>query len=186
LQYTLEVGNGRSYDPGVEQVHNRIDGSSGKAVNLALGAAPDRIPGLHVGASAFRETLSGAGLPPIRQVILAGYLVYDRGPVQFLNEAVWMRHTQSGRTTTIPGGYTQFAYRLGLWSPYVRFEYLNAAKSDPVARLVLPSLGVRRQVRAGIRYDFTPFAALKLQYGRLIQETLAAANLGALQLAFTF
>jgi hypothetical protein len=186
LQYTLEVGNGRSYDSGVEPVHNRIDGSAAKAVNVALSAAPDRFPGLHIGVSAFRETLKDGGLVPIRQQIFAGYLVYDRGRLQLLNEAVWMRHTQAGRTTSIPGGYTQLAYRFEPWSPYLRFEYLRAAKSDPIARLVLPGPGVRRQASAGIRYDFTAFAALKLEYGRLIQETLAAANLAALQVAFTF
>jgi hypothetical protein len=75
---------------------------------------------------------------------------------------------------------------LGLWSPYVRWEYLNANRSDPLARLVLADPGVRRQTSAGLRYDFSDFAALKLQYSRLIQETLAPANLAALQAAFTF
>lgn len=186
LGYTLEVGNGRSYQPGTEIVHNRIDSGSGKTVNLALSLAPDKLAGLRLGASAFRGTLEENGLSPVRQQVFSGYAVYDRGRVQSLNEAVWMRDTQAGRTTSIAGGYAQLAVRLGLWSPYVRWEYLNANRSDPLARLVLADPGVRRQTSAGLRYDFSDFAALKLQYSRLIQETLAPANLAALQAAFTF
>ena len=186
LQYTLEVGNGRSYQPGTVGVQNRFGASSGKSFNAALSASPDLLPGLQVGASAYHETLKWTGLQSIDQQIYSGYAVYDRGKIEFLNEAVLMRHSQSGRTTTVPGGYSQFAYRLGSWSPYGRFEYLNGNRHDPVAQLVLQHPGLRRQLSGGLRYDFNEFAAFKMQYGRLIQSSVPAANLAIAQLAFTF
>ena len=186
LQYSVEVGNGRSYTPGAEPVLNRIDADSGKAVNVALTAAPGRFPGLHLGVSVYHDQLKLNPLAPLEQTIYAGHAVYDRGRVEFLNEAVWMRNAGTNRVSSIAGGYTQFALRLGLWSPYARGEYLNAPGSDPIARLVLPANGVRKEFSGGLRYDFSPYAALKFQYGRLFQETLASRTVSSAQLAFTF
>ncbi len=186
LQYTFEVGNGRSYQQGTESVQNRFNVGSGKSVNAAFSSSPDALPGLQIGGSAYHESLKWGGLQPIGQQVYSAYAVYDRGRIEFLNEGVLMQHTQAGRTTTIPGGYTQFAYRLSNWSPYGRFEYLNGNRRDPVAQLILPHLGVRRQASFGIRYDFNEFAALKFQYGRLLQDSLSPVNMATAQLAFTF
>ncbi len=186
LQYTLELGNGRSYQPGTVGVQNRVGASSGKSFNIALSTSPDTLPGLQIGGSAYHETLKWTGLQSIDQQIYSGFAVYERGRVEFLNEAVLMRHSQGGRTTTVPGGYSQFAYRLGAWSPYGRVEYINGNRSDPVAQLVLQHPGLRRQFSGGLRFDFNEFAAFKLQYGRLIQTSVPPANLAMAQLAFTF
>lgn len=187
LEYFAEVGNGRNYDPTQEQVQNRINYNGGKAINFALRTSPDAIPGLHIGASYFRQELQWSGFAPLQQSILAGFAVYDHDRVEFLNEAVWLRHqASSGATTSIPAGYSEFAYRIGVVHPYFRYEYLNGVGSDPIARLTLPSLGLRQQVSGGIRYDFTEFAAIKFQYGRLLQGSLIPVNLFATQAAFTF
>ena len=167
-------------------VQNRFGANSGKSFNAAVSSSPDLLPGLQVGGSVFHETLKWTGLQSIDQQIYSGFAVYDRGKVEFLNEAVLMRHTQAGHTTNVPGGYSQFAYRLGTWSPYARFEYLNGNRRDPIAQLVLQHPGLRRQFSGGIRYDFNEFAAFKIQYGRLIQTSVPAANLAIAQLAFTF
>jgi len=187
LEYFAEIGNGRNYAPGQEQVQNRINFSGGLSQNFALRSSPDAVPGLHVGLSYFRQRTQWSGVARFQQSIFAGFAVYDRGHVEFLNEVVWMRHAQSsGVTTSIPAGYSQISYRLGNVHPYARFEYLNAGGSDPIARLLLPSPGVREQASGGIRYDFTEFAAIKLQYGRLLQGSLVPVSLFATQVAFTF
>lgn len=187
LEYTAEAGNGRNYNAGAEAVQNRVDYTGGKAWNVALTAAPNPLPGAHFGVSFYRQDLHLGSQGTIRQAILAGYAVYDRGPVEFLNEAVWMRHTlPGGRTTSVPAGYSQLAYRFGNIRPYVRFEYLNPSASDPVASRVLSAPGLRRELAAGIRFDLWEFAAFKIQYGRLDERKQTPSNVAAAQLAFTF
>jgi hypothetical protein len=191
LEYVAEVGNSRSYEPGSEPVQNFRNTGGGRSTNFAISASPDALHGIRAGASFYRVVLTPGNLIPIEQRIYAGYLVYRQDRVEFLNEAVWMRHTQdfgSGMTrqTSIPGGYAQFAYRFGPLRPYLRYEYLNPSLSDPIARLVLPSVGLRREFSGGVRYDFDEFAALKFQLGRLSQRYGPSGNIGTVQLAFTF
>jgi len=190
LEYMAAVGNGRSYAPGAEPVQNFADTGTGRAYNFALSATPEALHGMQAGISFYHAILSPVATP-IQQSIYAAHLVYRTGHVEFLNEAVWMRHTQeignrADILTTIPGGYTQFGYRFGPIRPYVRYEYLNPASADPIARLVLTSVGQRRELSGGIRYDIADFAALKFQLGRLSQTNGPSGIIGSFQVAFAF
>ena len=193
LQYAAEIGNGRSYPgAGAEPVQNVRDENNGKAVNIALLARPEFMPGWQFGASAYRDRLARDGFAPVRQYIFSGHAVFIRGRVEFLNEAVWMRHSRQepgGRqlTTSVPAAYSQFAYRVApAWRPYVRYEYLNSAVADPVAGPILGNAGWRRELTAGVRYDIAEFVALKLQYQRLARKELPTFDFAVMNLSFTF
>ncbi|MGH9526747.1 MAG: hypothetical protein ACRD2F_08740, partial [Terriglobales bacterium] len=97
-------------------------------------------------------------------------LIYTGERPEFLAEAANIQHTRIG----MPGvwnsqaGYVQLAYRLSWleskWKPYVRYEYIHVPTSDPVFNPPgnpVPSLS---GWLGGVRYDFSAFAALKLEY----------------------
>ena len=192
LSYTMAIGNGRAYRRrDSEPVQVNADENNGKATTFGLTARPSRWPGLEAGASVYRDRLTPEAGPAIRQRILSAHLVYIRDRVEFLNEAVWMRHSRPsawgpGGGTSMPAFYSQLSYRFGAWRPYFRYEYLNAAASDPAAGVVLGPNGRLRMGSAGLRYDLAEFAAVKLQWDRLVRREPGVVHQGALQLAFTF
>jgi hypothetical protein len=191
LHYVVEVGNGRasrSYVPPQGQtataVQSYVDENAHKAVNVALFARPDSIRGLQVGFSAYRDVLT-PGIGPLRigETILAAHAVYIGPTFEWLNEALVIRHTPVGeRLYDTPGWYTQISKRFGSYRPYFRYQYLNAADSEPL----FPDIRLRAGPSVGIRYDPTDFVALKFQY----DYTTLRANPGmsglALQAGFTF
>lgn len=187
LRYFVEVGNGRAYQsPSAEPVQNSFDENRGKSINAGASVAPSILPGLRLGMSLYRDKLTPAGALSVNQQIWAGYAVFDHGRTEFLNEAVWMRHQAGAAHTTIPGWYSQFAYRFGTVKPYLRWEWMNLPGSDPVVRWSNREHGVSQSASGGIRYDFTEFAAFKLQLGREMRPALPARIVAAAQLSFAF
>jgi hypothetical protein len=190
LHYVVEVGNGRasrSYVPPLGQtataVQNYVDENSHKAFNVALFARPDSIPGLQVGFSAYRDVLTPGVPARIGETILAAHAVFIRTNFEWLNEALVIRHTpQGGRLYDTPGGYTQISKRFGSYRPYFRYQYLNAADSEPL----FPDIRLRAGPSVGIRYDPTDFVALKFQYDYTSLRANPAMNGLALQAGFTF
>jgi hypothetical protein len=190
LHYVVEVGNGRasrSYVPPLGQnataVQNYVDENSHKAFNVALFAKPDRIPGLQVGFSAYHDVLTPGVPARIGETILAAHAVFIRTNFEWLNEALVIRHTpQGGRLYDTPGGYTQISKRFGSYRPYFRYQYLNAADSEPL----FPDIRLRAGPSLGVRYDPTDFVALKFQYDYTSLRANPAMNGLALQAGFTF
>jgi hypothetical protein len=190
LHYVVEVGNGRasrSYVPPLGQsataVQNYVDENAHKAFNVALFARPDRIRGLQVGFSAYRDVLQPGVPSRIGETILAAHAVFIGSDFEWLNEVLVIRHTpQGGRMFNTPGWYTQISKRFGSYRPYFRYQYMNAADSEPV----YPDIGLRAGPSLGVRYDPTDFVALKLQYDYTTLRAQQAINGLALQAGFTF
>src|ERR1700756_3298059 len=161
LNYVAQVGNGRSRDPLVEPVQNYVDDNSRKAVNFALFARPDSIPGLQAGFSAYHDVLSTITSPRIDETIMDAYAVMIRSKFEWLNEALMIRHAPSGlHVFDTPAFYSQISERFGKYRPYLRYQYINASSQEPV----LPQVGLRTGPSVGIRFDPTASVALKLQY----------------------
>src|SRR6267142_577577 len=190
LHYVVEIGNGRdsrSYVPPLGQnataVQNYVDENSHKAFNVALFARPDSIRGLQVGFSAYHDVLTPGVPVRIGETILAAHAVFIRPNFEWLNEALVIRHTpQGGRVFDTPGGYTQISKRFGSYRPYFRYQYLNAADSEPL----FPDIRLRAGPSLGVRYDPTDFVALKFQYDYTSLRANPAINGLALQAGFTF
>ena len=161
LHYVAEVGNGRTSDPLAEPVQNYVDENGHKAVNLAVFARPDTIPGLQVGFSAYKDVISLPSSPKINETITDAYVVLTRPKFEWLNEALKIRHASAGEHVyETPAFYSQISERFGLYRPYFRYQYVNASSQEPL----FPQVGLRTGPSVGIRFDPTGSVALKLQY----------------------
>jgi hypothetical protein len=185
LHYVAEVGNGRnSRSPLDEQVQNVVDENNHKAVNFAVFARPEAVRGLQTGLSIYRDLLAPLNSPRIGETIFAAHAVYVGPTFEWLNEALLIRHAPQGtpRVFETPGFYTQISKRFGSYRPYIRYQYVNASRSEPV----FPDVGLRHGPSVGLRYDLSDFVALKLQYDYTARGRDQAIHALALQACFTF
>jgi hypothetical protein len=185
LNYIAEIGNGRaSRSPLDEAVQNVQDENNGKSFNLGLYARPTSVRGLQAGVSVYRDTLHPDFTSKIGQTIWAGHVVYQRPKFEFLNEAVAIRHAVNGGGTFVtPGFYSQISRAWKSVRPYFRYEYINAPRLEPMFR----DVGLIHGPVTGIRYDFSEFAAWKLEYNRVMRrDGLPAINGLRTQVSFTF
>ena len=184
LHYVAEVGNGRaSRSPQSEAVQNVVDENNHKAVNLALFARPEHARGLQLGFSVYRDLLTPANAPTIGETIFATHAVFVRPTFEWLNEFLVIRHAPMGsRVFDTPGFYTQVSKLFGSYRPYFRYQYVNAANSEPV----FPQVGLQQGPSVGVRYNASEFVAFKLQYDYTALRRQAAVNGLTLQAGFTF
>jgi hypothetical protein len=186
LHYVAEVGNGRaSRTPLTEEpVQNDADDQNHKAYNVALFARPEAIHGLQTGFSFYRDVLAPTNMPKIGESILAAHAVLVRPRYEWLNEALLDRHSIEGTQAVYntPAFYTQLSRQFGSYRPYMRYQYMNVANSEPI----FPDVGLRHGPSLGIRFDASESVALKLQYDYTRLRNQPAVNALALQLGFTF
>lgn len=185
LGYILEVGNGRASEssPAAPPQPVLRDNRT-KAINLGVTARPDWAEGLQAGVSYYHDRLTPDTLPSMREDIVAAHLLYRTSDVEWLNEAVMLRHRPGGGTGVAEtwGFYAQLSRRFGRARPYVRYDYVDVPAADPV----FGYLGRRQGPTIGLRLDVDPLAALKLQYNHTTQSARAAVDRLEAQLAFTF
>jgi hypothetical protein len=164
LHYIAEIGNGRaSRSPLDEAVQNKVDENNGKAVNLALYARPGGWPGFQAGFSVYRDSLHPVGSASIGETIFSGHAIYQSAGLEVLNEVVVLRHSVAGgRLFYIPAFYSQLSKRFGKFRPYFRYEYMNVPRGEPL----FGDIGLLHGPIGGIRYDFSDFAAYKVEYFR--------------------
>jgi hypothetical protein len=184
LRYVAEAGNGRaSRSPLDAPVQNVRDENNGKAVNVAILARPEWARGFQAGFSVYRDRLTPQDSPKIGQTIMAAHAVYQGPKWELLNEALLFRHAlQTGGVIHTPGFYTQAARQFGKVRPYFRYQYLNVPGRDPV----FADVGLLHGPSLGMRYDFSEFAAFKLQYDHMERRRLPGINGLMTQLSFTF
>jgi hypothetical protein len=186
LHYIAELGNGReSRTPYVsEPVQNIVDENNHKAFNLALFARPEAVRGLQTGFSVYRDVLEPINSPRVGQTILAAHAVLVRSNYEWLNEAMLIRESLFGenKVYNTPGFYSQVSKQFGSWRPYLRYQYVNVAKTNPI----FPDVGLQHGPSLGVRYDASEFVALKFQYDYTVQRELPAINTLTMQVGFTF
>jgi hypothetical protein len=186
LHYVAEVGNGRaSRTPLTEEpVQNVVDDQNHKAYNLAVFARPEKVRGLQVGFSVYRDVLAPLNKPRISESILAAHAVFVRPSFEWLNEALVVRHSLLGSSLTFntPGFYSQISKQFGSWRPYFRYQYVNSSDSEPI----FPDVRLREGPSVGLRYDASESVAVKLQYDYTTLRRQNAVNGLALQVGFTF
>jgi hypothetical protein len=169
---------------GAEPIQNFADENNGKAVNFALVARPGAVRGLDVGVSFYRDMQYPAGLTAIEERIYSAHAALVQPHLELIAEGVLLQHDilLTARTVNTVSTYGQASYKVGPIRPYFRYEYQNVPTSDPIFigfnRLSGPSLGVR--------YDFSDFAAFKLQYGLLGVRSGPSTSAIQAQLAFAF
>jgi hypothetical protein len=183
LSYIAEVGNGRTsrskLDPAVQ---TSTDENNRKSFNLGLISRPEVVPGLQLGFSLYRDRLTPQARPRVGQTISAAHVVYRNSDYEWLNEVIDIRHSVEGRVLHTPAFYTQIARRFGEAWPYFRYQYINVPDDDPIN----PDVGRRNGPSAGLRYNLSEFAALKVQYDRTARRRFKTIDELVLQLGFTF
>jgi hypothetical protein len=182
LQWTAEIANGRS-ETAAEPVQNFTDENNGKAVNFALASSPAWLSGFHFGASFYVDTIHPFTAPSMRETIPAAYIVYVSPKLEWLNEMAVLTHSvlDGGRVYHTVASYSQISWGFGRTRPYFRYDYQNAAASDPI----LGSLGRESGPSVGVERHLARYLVVKGQYGWL---TLLNRTTGAVdgQLAFAF
>ena len=183
LHWIAEGGNGRSSSNTGQPVQNFLSDRNHKSYNVALYMRPEWVRGLQLGGSYYRDRLVPVNIAHVNQTVTSAYAVYTSPRWEFLNEAVLLTNREDGvaRAFRTPLMYTQLSRGFGKYRPYVRYQYVNSPGNDPINvytdRYQGPSVG--------LRWDFSDFAAFKLQYNRLDQRAGASNGLD-LQLGYTF
>jgi hypothetical protein len=185
LHYVVEVGSSRNYaQPG----RTGIDFEDNAAINVALYARPHALPGLQLGFSSYHDRFSPIPGSMLGRSVWTAHIVYRANRFEFLNEGVMARFDErSYGRGTIPGFYSQFAYRLGSnWTPYVRYDYANVYGTGAVGEYAPQYVPWRTVWSGGLRYDLTEAVALKFELGREADRNRQDFIRAALQVAFTF
>jgi hypothetical protein len=184
LNYFAEIGNGRpARRPQNTTVQNVVDENNGKAFNLGFWLRPEWLRGLQVGASVYHDHLIADTRQRIQEYIPAAHVVYTTPKFEWLNDAVLIRHNlDGGRTFNTPGFYIQIARQWGTYRPYVRYQYINASPLEPI----LFDTGLQQGPSLGLRYDWSQFAAFKIQYTRNLRRDSQDTNQLGMQMSFTF
>ena len=198
LTYYAEVGNGLEYsaNPNLNQVQQVLSVSDSKALNLALVAKPNWMPGLQFGGNIYYDFITPDNasttnnVPHNDQVIFGANAVYNNADWEFLNEGyLILDKPTGGKEHYDPAFYTQIARRFGLFTPYVRFNYYDIATSDTLYSLDWAGgvyAGLHYGPSVGVRFDFTTYAALKVQYDYLVDHGYNDASRINAQACFTF
>lgn len=186
LHWIAEVGNGRAaiQSTSLEPVQNFLSDRNHKSMNFATFLKPEWLEGLQIGGNYYRDRLFPDGVTGVTQTVAGAYVVYNNSNWEFLNEAVLLRD-ESGfdhRTYNSPMMYTQISRRFGEYRPYIRYQYVNSIAGDPLSGFH----GLYQGPSFGLRYNVSPYAALKFQYNRLYQTGVSGINGMDTQLAFTF
>jgi hypothetical protein len=198
LSYSAELGNGEDFtaDTSLNDVQQLTSFGDSKAIDLAVHAKPDWMPGLQFGGNIYYDfvTPDNAGttnnVPHNQQLIFGANLVYNDANWEFLNEGyLILDKPTGGQSHYDPAFYTQIGRRFGPFTPYARFTYYDIAKSDTLYSLDWNggvNGGLHYGPSLGVRYDFTDYAALKVQYDYLIDSGLNDASRVTVQACCTF
>lgn len=189
LQYFVEIGNGREYNTstGNNPVQSVVDNNNFKAFNLAFTSRPECLPGLQFGAGAYHDTVTGSSFPRIDEWMFHEHVVYKNSVWEFLSEGYLFRHQSPGvmaHYSTV--AFAQVARKFGLFTPFARFSYVNLSQNDFIYTTLLANPGAHYGPGVGLRYDFSNFAAVKVQFDRLFETGTRGVNELTLQACFTF
>lgn len=199
LQYMAGYGNGRDSDlvsmglnAGDLQGADVADPAGRKrstghhrAGVVRLFARPPLWSSVEFGGAVYRDTLAITDTDGVPELITSAYVAITRESPEVLVEFSNLRHSKYfGTTSNSQAFYVQLAYRLPhqpRWKPYARFE----ESFTPVAEPVIGDLG-NSKATAGLRFEMTDFAALKMEYGRRHKDGVPNVNGFFAQAAFTF
>lgn len=187
LRYVAELGSGRAGQSSAATAPQpALADNNTPSVNLALAVRPEWIDGLQLGVSVYRDrlTLQDTTKKSIDEVVSAVHALYKTESVELLGEWLAVRHHSraGGEPNTARGWYAQASHRLGVLRPYARYDYVDVPKSNQLFAF----LGRRKGPSGGIRWDFDPLAAFKLQVGHLEQTTRPTMNRVDAQVSFMF
>ncbi len=189
FNYNVGIGNGRGEI--ISRGGDAGDNNNSRAWLVNMFVRPDKLYGLQVGGSAYRDKVTVVG-NSYREWITAGHVVWSRETPEVIAEIANVRHENlqtASRVSNSVAYYIQTGYRLPIlekrWKPYYRFEYIHIPPGDTLFKSQsIPNLAGSV---AGLRYDLTSFAALKFEYRHQRRAPgQPRINSGFIQTSFTF
>lgn len=185
LSYKAGLGNGRASAVSRAGDFGDNNGATARLLNLSL--RPERLYGLQVGGALYRDTITLADGQRFDENLTSAHVVLETETPEVIAE--FARSTQrgaGGSRSSSEAYYLQVAYRLPIldkkFKPYYRYERVRVPASSVVFRET-PSL---RGGLVGVRWDFSDFAAFKLEYRNLDRAFNADSRGFATQLSFMF
>lgn len=186
LNYSLGLGNGRGQV--ISRGGDAGDINNNRAWLASAFLKPDKLYGLRIGGAVYRDALNPLTAPAAREWIQSGHIVWQKETPEIIAEFANVVHTpiRGGAGSNSQAWYVQGAYRLPwfgrLWKPYSRFEQIHVPRSDAIFRVVPTFSGYT----GGVRYDFAPLAAFKLEYRYYWLRDLQPVRGIFAQTSFTF
>jgi len=186
VSYKGGVGNGRNSV--ISRAGDAGDVNGNRAWLVNAFAKPDKLYGLEFGGSVYGDRITLANGREFDEQIVGGHVVWNKEDPEIIAEIAAVRHEEANAASTWSHAfYVLGAYRLKgaahQWKPYFRFEHIGIDDEDVVFATV-PRLD---GATAGVRYDFSPFAAAKAEYRTWTRGEGSVRNHGGfLQLCFTF
>jgi hypothetical protein len=186
LNYNVGIGNGRSSV--LSRSGDWGDVNNNKAWLATVFIKPDKLYGLQVGGSAYRDKIDATGRPEAQEWIESAHVVWSKENPEFIAEYFNINHRipGTGVVTNSQAWYAQVAYRLPMaerWKPYYRYEYIHTPMADAIFK------GLNLSVAGstlGVRYDISSFAAFKFEWRNQNRPGLPNINLAWAQTSFTF
>lgn len=185
LSYKAGVGNGRA--AAVSRAGDQGDNNGATARLLNLSVRPERMYGLQVGGAVYRDTITLSDGRRFDENLTSAHVVLETETPEVIAE--FARSTQravDGSRSSSEAYYLQVAYRLPIldkrFKPYARYERIRIPASTVVFRDT-PSL---RGGLVGVRWDFSDFAALKLEYRNLDRSFTTDIRGLSTQLSYMF
>jgi hypothetical protein len=166
LSYSAGFGNGRHEN--IAQAGDAGDINSERAWLFQVNASPHRFFGLKTGIGYYSDRVSPGDRPDIDEKTLSAYVAWENESPEIIFEYLHSEHefvADSSVNGDVDAWYAQFAYRLSgrknVWKPYARYEKTEVDDTDPL----LGDQGLDYEAAIlGVRWDFSPYAALKGEY----------------------
>lgn len=188
VEYVLGISNGRGRTG--EEIQMAGDRNDSKALNLLLTLSPTSIEGLKFGVSAYMDTIppdinNPARVREIDELIVGGHVAYIHNKIELLGEYFDINHEDetSSMDFDTTGFYIQGAYEIDNFKPYFRFDSLDFGEGDPFFAPVEEDI---KKYTLGIRWDYTTFSAIKMEYGFSDRDIQDDSNSLTLDVSFRF
>jgi hypothetical protein len=188
ISYVANVANGRGPIP--DAVQNGGDLNRDKALGFKVTLALEGDQVLEIGPAFYRDLIPPDPLTPgregeISEQIPGAHLHWKGLGLEVLTEAYRVRH-EDRATTTVWNHDAWYAVAIrkgGRLRPYGAFDRIDFADGDP---FYAPNDRDLSRAIGGLRFDFDPFNAVKLEYRHDWRPEQEESDAFLVQTAFTF
>jgi hypothetical protein len=165
LGYALGFGNGRGDIVSRGGDAGDVNGRTALLANVH--SRPASLFGLRLGGGVYSDRATPAAGPEVDELILTAHGAFERETPEVMAEYARLRHRlsdASGPAVSSDAFYVQLGYRLpgvgGAFKPYGRLEHVEVPETAPL----IGALGLSYSaLLLGVRYDFSPLTALKVE-----------------------
>lgn len=166
-RFSVELTNGVGADAiGTPSPTLHVQGSGDqnnrKSVVGALQLRPVKAPGWQLGVATLFDSVGPTGSPEVSERIVSGHLVFQDENWEWITEAYGIRHQlEASAAANSSAIYTQLARQAGAARPFFRYEQVQLSDGDP---LHTELAGTTKGPSVGVRFDPSPFVAIKTQF----------------------